>query len=623
MRALTLRSALFSLATAALLATAGYLAWNTRPTDDRARTEVAAQLRTLNTLDARWDIATLAARTDPRPLAQAELNLVPAIERAFADLQQLSSTLGSPALVANLPGLASALEDKGALGAQIGREARALGDALSRAIGGAVALGGAAQGETRLRDPGTPVARAAERFSAELLAFWGSAGSDRRAAVEAALESLGLAPSVVTSVATSVAPRSAPAAAGAAAAGADRGAELIAVRSAAKTVLEGKPALESAITRFSLSSVGPRLSALTTDFTAEVQTGLERQQLFRTYLLFYSAALLVLLAWIASRLIASYRVIAQVNDELKSANETLEDKVRLRTRELSGALAELKASEAQLIQSEKMSSLGQMVAGIAHEINTPVAYVKNSLGSVDTRLERITGLTQACETLLVMLDAGDTTDVALDRQLAQLSGAARELGGSASVGELGRLVKDGLYGVDQIGQIVNHLRDFSRLDRGDAQRFDLHLGIDSTLLLARHLLKAVQVEKAFTTDGSMNGSPSQINQVLLNLITNAAQAIGPGGGTIRIATSGDASRLIVQVSDTGSGIPPEVLPKIFDPFFTTKPVGQGTGLGLSVSYKIVAQHGGRIDVRSQPGRGTTFRIELPRSGSVSRQAAVR
>jgi len=623
LRALTLRSALFSLATAALLATAGYLAWNTRPTDDRARTEVAAQLRTLNTLDARWDIATLAARTDPRPLAQAELNLVPAIERAFADLQQLSSTLGSPALVANLPGLASALEDKGALGAQIGREARALGDALSRAIGGAVALGGAAQGETRLRDPGTPVARAAERFSAELLAFWGSAGSDRRAAVEAALESLGLAPSVVTSVATSVAPRSAPAAAGAAAAGADRGAELIAVRSAAKTVLEGKPALESAITRFSLSSVGPRLSALTTDFTAEVQTGLERQQLFRTYLLFYSAALLVLLAWIASRLIASYRVIAQVNDELKSANETLEDKVRLRTRELSGALAELKASEAQLIQSEKMSSLGQMVAGIAHEINTPVAYVKNSLGSVDTRLERITGLTQACETLLVMLDAGDTTDVALDRQLAQLSGAARELGGSASVGELGRLVKDGLYGVDQIGQIVNHLRDFSRLDRGDAQRFDLHLGIDSTLLLARHLLKAVQVEKAFTTDGSMNGSPSQINQVLLNLITNAAQAIGPGGGTIRIATSGDASRLIVQVSDTGSGIPPEVLPKIFDPFFTTKPVGQGTGLGLSVSYKIVAQHGGRIDVRSQPGRGTTFRIELPRSGSVSRQAAVR
>ena len=616
MRALTLRSALFALATAALLAAAGYLAWNTRPTDDRARTEVAAQLRTLNALDARWDIATLAARTDLRPLAQAELNLVPAIERTFASLQQLSSTLGSPALVANLPGLASALKDKGALGAQVGREARALGAALSRAIGGAAALGGAAPGETRARDPGTPVARAAERFSAELLAFWGSTGSDRRVAVEAALESLGLTPSVAPSFVTSVPPRPA-------GAGADREAELVAMRSAARTVLEGKPALESAITRFSLSSVGPRLSALTTDFTAEVQTGLERQQLFRTYLLFYSAALLVLLAWIASRLMACYRVIAQVNDELKSANETLEDKVELRTRELSDALVHLKASEAQLIQSEKMSSLGQMVAGIAHEINTPVAYVKNSLGSVDTRLERITGVTQACETLLVMLDAGDTTDVALDRQLAQLSGAARELGGSASVGELGRLVKDGLYGVDQIGQIVNHLRDFSRLDRGDAQRFDLHLGIDSTLLLARHLLKAVQVEKAFTTDGSMNGSPSQINQVLLNLITNAAQAIGPGGGTIRIATSGDASRLIVQVSDTGSGIPPEVLPKIFDPFFTTKPVGQGTGLGLSVSYKIVAQHGGRIDVRSQPGRGTTFRIELPRSGSVSRQAAVR
>jgi signal transduction histidine kinase len=387
-----------------------------------------------------------------------------------------------------------------------------------------------------------------------------------------------------------------------------------ALRTSALAVLDGKPGLEARMTRFSLSPAGPRLSALTSAFSAEVQSGIERQQLFRTYLLFYSAALLVLLAWIGSRLAASYRVIARINDALTVANENLEHKVELRTRELTDALAELKESEAQLIQSEKMSSLGQMVAGIAHEINTPVAYVKNSLGSVDTRLDSITRLTSECETLLSMLEAGDTTDTALDMQLGQLSAAARALGGSSAVGELGGLVKDGLYGVDQIGQIVTHLRDFSRLDRGTVQQFDLHQGIESTLLLARHMLKGIRIEKKFGTDGTLNGSPSQINQVLLNLITNAAQAMGAGGGLITIATSGNSGQLVLEISDTGPGIPPDVLPKIFDPFFTTKAVGQGTGLGLSISYKIVAQHGGRIDVNTLAGKGTTFRIQLPRSG---------
>jgi signal transduction histidine kinase len=178
-------------------------------------------------------------------------------------------------------------------------------------------------------------------------------------------------------------------------------------------------------------------------------------------------------------------------------------------------------------------------------------------------------------------------------------------------------VKDGLYGVDQIGQIVGHLRDFSRLDRGQVQSFDIHEGIESTLRLAQHLLKGVRIERRFGTDGHLVGSPSQLNQVLLNLITNAAQAIGPGGGTVTLATGGDERELILEVIDTGAGIPPEVLPRVFDPFFTTKGVGQGTGLGLSICYKIIAQHGGRIDVASRPGLGTTFGIRLPRAGAQS------
>jgi len=568
--------AVCALATVALVGAAGWLAWNTRQTDDGARVEVAEKLQLLNELGARWDLAIAGAKVDPVLARQADANLVPSIRRALSELQGLAATTGSAALAASLPGLASAIEDRIAAGASISRMADSLGAALSVARAAAEAEAGAPAG------PAGAGFGPQEVAAAELLAFWGDAGSNRQPRVEAALARL---------PGTS------------------------AMLEPARAVVAGKPGLESTIGRFALSPAGPRLGAMTTAFSAEVQGTIERQQLYRTYLLFYSAALLVLLAWIASRLVASYRVIARINGALQAANENLEHKVASRTRELTEALAHLKESEAQLIQSEKMSSLGQMVAGIAHEINTPIAYVKNSLGSVDGRLAAMTRLAGECEKLLAMLDAGDTPDAMLDLQLAELSSAARALGGATAVGELGSLVKDGLYGVDQIGQIVNHLRDFSRLDRGNVQRFDIHQCIDSTLQLARHLLKAVRIEKRFATDGHLLGSPSQVNQVLLNLVTNAAQAIGPAGGTLTLATSGDARELVLDVVDTGGGIPTDVLPKIFDPFFTTKAVGQGTGLGLSICYKIVAQHGGRIEVKSRPGLGTTFRIHLPRAGA--------
>jgi len=564
------------LATVVLVAAAAWLAWNTRQADDSARVEIAEKLQLMNELGARWDLALAGAKADPAQARQADATLVPSIQRALSELQALADTTRSAALAGNLPGLAAAFDERITLGASVSRTATSLGEALSAAVAAADAEAGSAAAAA-------PAGFAPAQIAvAELLAFWGEAGDRRLPRVEAALARL-------------------PAGSG--------------MLDPARTVLSGKPALESAINRFALSPAGPRLGAMTTAFTAEVQSSIERQQLFRTYLLFYSAALLVLLGWIASRLIASYRVIASINGALQAANENLEHKVALRTRELTDALAHLKESESQLIQSEKMSSLGQMVAGIAHEVNTPIAYVKNSLGTVDGRLDAMTRLTGECEKLLAMLDAGDTPDAMLDLQLAELASAARSLGGAGGVGELGALVKDGLYGVDQIGQIVNHLRDFSRLDRGEVQRFDIHQGIESTLQLARHLLKSVRIEKRFGTDGHLLGSPSQVNQVLLNLITNAAQAIGPGGGTLTLTTGGDAQELVLDVVDSGAGIPPDVLPKIFDPFFTTKAVGQGTGLGLSICYKIIAQHGGRIEVKSRAGLGTAFRIRLPRSGA--------
>jgi signal transduction histidine kinase len=363
--------------------------------------------------------------------------------------------------------------------------------------------------------------------------------------------------------------------------------------------------------RLLLSTAGPRVDALAAALERERAAAQGEQQIYRVYLFYYAGALLVLLAYLGTRLASSYRVIQRMNSELRAANESLEDKVAERTRELSDANRELKETQAQLIQSEKMSSLGQLVAGIAHEINTPVAYVKNSLGSVDGQLEAYARLFAMTGELLAMLERGDAPDQELDAQFARVSAELRAFESSRPAGELRGLVRDGLYGIDQIAQLVAGLKDFSRLDRGARQRFDVHQGLDSTLLIARHLLKGIAVEKRYGATPPLLGAPSQLNQVFLNLVTNAAQAIEGPDGRITLTTGERDGEVYVSVADNGGGIAPEVLPKIFDPFFTTKPVGQGTGLGLSICYQIVEQHGGRIEVDSTPGRGTTFTVHLP------------
>jgi signal transduction histidine kinase len=211
-----------------------------------------------------------------------------------------------------------------------------------------------------------------------------------------------------------------------------------------------------------------------------------------------------------------------------------------------------------------------------------------------------------------MLQAGDATEDQVTEQFGRVGEMAAILREQQVAKRLSEGVDDGLYGISQISELVGNLKNFSRLDRNKVARFDLREGLDSTLQIARNVVKTKRIVKKYDDVPQVSCSPSQINQVFLNLITNAAQATPEPGGLITLVTrlSGDGN-VAVDVEDNGHGIPPDVLPKIFDPFFTTKDVGKGTGLGLSICYKIVEQHGGRIEVQSTVGEGTRFTVTLP------------
>jgi len=385
---------------------------------------------------------------------------------------------------------------------------------------------------------------------------------------------------------------------------------------AAGTILDTKADIQSRLRQLTQTPLVGNAESL-----AAAAEGLYRDTLSsvdqgRTLLAVYVLLLLASAGFIAYRLNQSYRALNQANNELEGLNVSLEKRVSERTDALEGTLHDLQESQVQLVQAEKMSSLGQLVAGISHEINTPLLYLANNSVLVQERLELMDEFVKRCSTVFSLRPEDfpdrDEYQAGFVESLKELKISLRDDEIEASLDEARDLTKDSIEGLSELTEMAQSLKDFSRLDRAPVASFDVNSGLDKTLLIARNALKhTANVRKFYGELPEIECSPSQINQVFLNIITNAAQAIDEDGEIVITSKVYDPEHVAVSISDTGCGIPEENLSKIRDPFFTTKEVGTGTGLGLSIVDEIIRAHFGELLVESEVGSGSVFTIVLP------------
>lgn len=290
-----------------------------------------------------------------------------------------------------------------------------------------------------------------------------------------------------------------------------------------------------------------------------------------------------------------------------TARVTAEESLHRERAELARALAELRQTQAMLIHSEKMNALGQMVAGVAHEINNPVAFVNSNLHSLSRTIEDVFDAYDRLEAL-ALAGALDAAAVRAARGEADLD-YLRE--------DTSDLIRSSLEGLRRVRAIVAGLRSFSRLDEAELKLTNVGECVASALQIAQTALQD-RIDVILDLDAlpEVRLYPAELNQVFLNMIMNAVQAID-GRGTLTISGRDAGDRIVLRFADTGRGMPPDVLRHIFEPFFTTKPVGSGTGLGLAIAYKIITdRHKGTIQVESTPGSGSTFTITLPKDLSI-------
>jgi PAS domain S-box-containing protein len=306
-----------------------------------------------------------------------------------------------------------------------------------------------------------------------------------------------------------------------------------------------------------------------------------------------------------------------INRSLNKAKRELQEKnieLEKRTHELEGEKKRLKEAyeklnqiQAQLIQSEKLASLGQLSAGVAHELNNPIGFVHSNLGTLDEYVKDLKNLLVKYAELEQLMASSENCA----ESLQQIQELKKDIGLSHILEDFDKLITESKEGTRRVKKIVQNLKNFSYMDKGELQLADINQGIESTLNIIWNELKyKTEVMKEYGSIPQVECFPQQLNQVFMNLLVNAAQSIETKG-VIRIKTYQRNKEVVVEISDNGVGIPEENLKHIFEPFFTTKEVGKGTGLGLSVVYGIIQNHKGKIEVESEINKGSTFRVILP------------
>lgn len=300
--------------------------------------------------------------------------------------------------------------------------------------------------------------------------------------------------------------------------------------------------------------------------------------------------------------------LAEVNQKLESDikhRELIENELIRRNTELTELNVQFSKAQEQLLQSEKMASIGQLAAGVAHEINNPVGYIFSNFGTLENYIRDLFEIIKYYESI--------ESHIGVATIVAELKSVKEKVELDFLKEDIPELMQQSKEGIERVRKIVQDLKDFSRVDSNlEWQWANLHQGIDSTLNVVNNEIKyKADVIKEYGQIPDVECLQSQINQVIMNLVVNASHAIGDARGQIIVRTTADDTNIYIEVRDNGSGIPKEIVSRIFDPFFTTKPVGKGTGLGLSLSYGIIKKHNGEISVSSELGKGTSFTISLP------------
>ncbi len=282
--------------------------------------------------------------------------------------------------------------------------------------------------------------------------------------------------------------------------------------------------------------------------------------------------------------------------------------LRQTNRQLESALRQLHEQRDAMVQSEKLASIGQLAAGVAHEINNPIGYVTSNLATISEYIETMRSLIE-----LYRERDGLAPD---DPRRTELTERIRQVAEEEDLGfvlaDIEDVLRESVEGTTRVTEIVQNLKSFARDDSLQKRPYDLNDCVESMVRLVWNELKySCRVEKDLGAIPPMIGHGGRINQVVMNILVNAAHAIGAEQGVITIRTRADAEEATLEITDTGCGMTAETVARIFEPFYTTKDVGRGTGLGLAISHGIVTEHGGRIEVRSAPGAGSTFRVILP------------